>query len=106
VVEELAGEGIALVVGYAANRAEAKEAVAAAEAKGAQAIAMPADVADEVAMSEPFDAAESTFGGLQRLRREQGRGRGNDLYLGPRTARAGRHRQRCRAGTDRHGHVS
>lgn len=64
VAEELAGEGTALVVGYAANGAEAKEAVAAAEAKGAQAIAMPADVADERAVSELFDAAESTFGGV------------------------------------------
>jgi 3-oxoacyl-[acyl-carrier protein] reductase len=64
VVEELAGEGLAVVVGYAANRAEAKETVAAAEAKGAQAIAMSADVADEGAVSKLFDAAESTFDGV------------------------------------------
>jgi 3-oxoacyl-[acyl-carrier protein] reductase len=64
VVEELAGDGVALVVGYAANRAEAKEAVAAAEAKGARAVAVAADVADEVAVSELFDAAESAFGGV------------------------------------------
>ena len=64
VVEELAGEGTALVVGYAASHAEAKEAVAAAEAKGARAIAMPADVADESAVSELFDAAERDFGGV------------------------------------------
>jgi len=35
VVEELAGAGLAVVVGYGANRAEAKETLAAAEAKGA-----------------------------------------------------------------------
>lgn len=64
VVEELAGEGTALVVGYAANHAEAKEAVTAAEAKGARAVAIPADVADEVAVSELFDAAENAFGGV------------------------------------------
>jgi len=64
VVEGLAGEGIAVVVGYAANHAEAKEAVAAAEAKGAQAIAITADVADEGAVSKLFDTAESTFGGV------------------------------------------
>jgi 3-oxoacyl-[acyl-carrier protein] reductase len=64
VVEELASEGIALVVGYAASRAEAKDAVAAAEAKGARAIAMAADVADEGAVSKLFDMAESTFGGV------------------------------------------
>jgi 3-oxoacyl-[acyl-carrier protein] reductase len=67
VVEELAGEGHAVVVGYAANHAEAKETVAAAEAKGAQAIALPADVADEEAVSKLFDAAESTFGGVDTV---------------------------------------
>ena len=64
VVEELTGEGLAVVVGYAARHAEAKETVAAAEAKGGQAIAMPADVADEGAVSKLFDAAEHTFGGV------------------------------------------
>jgi 3-oxoacyl-[acyl-carrier protein] reductase len=64
VVGELAGHGLAVVVGYAANHAEARQAVAAAEAKGAQAIAMPADVADEAAVSKLFDEVESTFGGV------------------------------------------
>jgi 3-oxoacyl-[acyl-carrier protein] reductase len=64
VVEELASEDLAVVVGYAASQAEAKETVAAAEAKGANAIAMSADVADEGAVSKLFDAAESTFGGV------------------------------------------
>jgi len=64
VVEELAGEGLAVVVGYASRHAEAKEAVAAAEAKGARAIAVTADVADEDAVSRLFDAAEAAFGGV------------------------------------------
>jgi 3-oxoacyl-[acyl-carrier protein] reductase len=64
VVEELAGDGLAVVVGYASNHAEAKEAVAAAEAKGARAIAVAADVADEEAVSRLFDAAEAAFGGV------------------------------------------
>jgi 3-oxoacyl-[acyl-carrier protein] reductase len=64
VVEELAGAGLAVVVGYGANRAEAKETLAAAEAKGAAAIAVAADVADEAAVSGLFDAAETSFGGV------------------------------------------
>jgi 3-oxoacyl-[acyl-carrier protein] reductase len=64
VAEELAGEGLAVVVGYTASHAGANEAVAAAEAMGAQAIAMSADVADEGAVSRLFDAAESSFGGV------------------------------------------
>jgi 3-oxoacyl-[acyl-carrier protein] reductase len=53
-----------VVVGYAARHAEAKEVVAAAEAKGARAIAVTADVADEDAVSRLFDAAENAFGGV------------------------------------------
>jgi 3-oxoacyl-[acyl-carrier protein] reductase len=64
VVEELAGAGHAVVVGYAANHAEAKDTVAAAEGKGARAIAVAADVADENATSALFDAAETAFGGI------------------------------------------
>jgi 3-oxoacyl-[acyl-carrier protein] reductase len=64
VVAELAGAGLAVVVGYAARHAEAKEVVAAAEAKGARAIAVTADVADEDAVSRLFDAAENAFGGV------------------------------------------
>jgi len=64
VVEELAGAGLAVVVGYASRHAEAKEAVAAAEASGARAIMVTADVADENAVSRLFDAAEAAFGGV------------------------------------------
>lgn len=64
VVEELASGGLAVVVGYASRHAEAKQAVVAAEAKGARAIAVTADVADEDAVSRLFDAAEAAFGGV------------------------------------------
>jgi 3-oxoacyl-[acyl-carrier protein] reductase len=64
VVEELADAGLAVVAGYAASHAAAKETVAAAEARGARAIAMPADVADEGAVAKLFDAAQSAFGGV------------------------------------------
>jgi 3-oxoacyl-[acyl-carrier protein] reductase len=78
VVEELAGEGLAVVVGYASNYAKAEEAVAAAAAKGAQAIAVAADVADEEAVSKLFDAAESNFGGLDVVVNAAGM-----MHLGP-----------------------
>jgi 3-oxoacyl-[acyl-carrier protein] reductase len=64
VVEELAGDGLDVVVGYGSGHAEAKEAVAAAEARGARAVAVAADVADEEAVSRLFDTAETTLGGV------------------------------------------
>jgi 3-oxoacyl-[acyl-carrier protein] reductase len=64
VAEELASGGFAVVVGYAANEAEAGQAVAAAEATGARAVAVAADVADEQAVARLFDVAGATFGGV------------------------------------------
>ena len=62
--ERLAADGYALVINYAGNEAEANAAVQAVEKLGAQAIAIRADVADEVAVAAMFDAAEQTFGGV------------------------------------------
>jgi 3-oxoacyl-[acyl-carrier protein] reductase len=59
VVEELTTAGYAAVVGYGSNHAEAEQVVAAAEAKGARAVAVAADVADEDAVSRLFDTAET-----------------------------------------------
>jgi len=64
VVGRLAGDGFSIVIGYASNRAEASAAVAEAEAKGAKAIAIAADVADERAVESLFDQAEQAFGGV------------------------------------------
>jgi 3-oxoacyl-[acyl-carrier protein] reductase len=64
VVEQLAGDGLNVVVVYATNKSEAQAAVAAVESRGAAAIALGADVADEQAVSELFDEAERTFGGI------------------------------------------
>ena len=64
VVGRLAGDGFSIVIGYASNRAEASAAVAEAEAKGAKAIAIAADVADERAVARLFDEAEQAFGGV------------------------------------------
>ncbi|HTF51253.1 MAG TPA: SDR family oxidoreductase [Pseudonocardia sp.] len=62
--ERLAADGYPLVINYAGNKTEAEAAVAAVEKAGGQAIAVPADVADETAVAALFDTAEQTFGGV------------------------------------------
>ncbi len=62
--ERLAADGMAVVIVYAGNKAEADKAVDAIKASGGQAIAAQADVADEVALSAAFDLATETFGGV------------------------------------------
>lgn len=60
----LAAQGVAVVVGYTSKAAAATEVVDAITATGGQAVAVQADVADEVAVGAMFDAAEKTFGGV------------------------------------------
>lgn len=62
--ERLAADGFAVVINYAGNQTEADAAVSAITAAGGRAVAVRADVADEVAVSALFDTAESTFGGV------------------------------------------
>ncbi|MEV7341539.1 SDR family oxidoreductase [Streptomyces sp. NPDC093544] len=62
--ERLAADGFAVVVNYAGNEAEADKAVAAITGAGGLAIAVRADVADETEVAALFDAAESTYGGV------------------------------------------
>ena len=64
VVEELAGEGLDVVILYASNEAGARSVVVAAEAKGVRAMASQADVADEEAVASIFEATQRTFGGV------------------------------------------
>ncbi|MFC8827352.1 SDR family oxidoreductase [Streptomyces sp. NPDC057137] len=64
VAERLSAEGHAVVINYAGNQEAADAAVAELVAGGASAIAVRADVADENAVMELFDAAESEFGGV------------------------------------------
>ncbi|NUW31959.1 SDR family oxidoreductase [Nonomuraea sp. SMC257] len=59
----LARDGVAVVVGYAGDRAEAEAAVREITEAGGQAVAVRADVADEHAAAKLFDAAQSSFGG-------------------------------------------
>ncbi|WP_199441214.1 SDR family oxidoreductase [Umezawaea beigongshangensis] len=76
--ERLAADGFAVVVNFAGNRAEADATVAAIEDAGGRAIAVQADVADEVAVSAAFDTAEETFGGLDVVVNAAG-----IMHLGP-----------------------
>ncbi|MFE3116091.1 SDR family oxidoreductase [Streptomyces niveus] len=65
--QRLAADGHAVVVNYAGNQTEAEAAVAAITESGGTAMAFRADVADEVAVSALFDAAEETYGGVDVL---------------------------------------
>jgi NADP-dependent 3-hydroxy acid dehydrogenase YdfG len=62
----LAADGYALGVVFAGNRSEADAVVAEIDATRAEAgaLALQADVADEVAVAEAFDAVEARFGGV------------------------------------------
>jgi 3-oxoacyl-[acyl-carrier protein] reductase len=62
--ERLASDGYAVVVNFAGNQAAADDAVRALVKAGARALAVRADVADEVAVSAMFDRAEEEFGGV------------------------------------------
>ncbi|MBX7270159.1 SDR family oxidoreductase [Micromonospora sp. Llam7] len=64
VVERLAADGYAIVVSYRGNHTEAEAAVAAARAAGGDAVAIPADVADQAEVADLFDATERRFGGV------------------------------------------
>ncbi|MEU5339606.1 MULTISPECIES: SDR family oxidoreductase [unclassified Streptomyces] len=62
--ERLAGDGFAVVVNFAGNQTEADKTVAAITEAGGRALAFRADVADETEVAALFDAAESTYGGV------------------------------------------
>ena len=62
--ERLAADGMAVVIVYAGNTAEADKAVEEIKAAGGQAVAAQADVADEHAVAAAFDLAAETFGGV------------------------------------------
>jgi 3-oxoacyl-[acyl-carrier protein] reductase len=60
----LAADGQAVAIVYAGNTAEAESAVKEIQAAGGSAIAIQADVADEVAVAALFDTVEREFGGV------------------------------------------
>lgn len=73
IVNRLAAEGYAVLVGYAGNDQAAKEAVGVVEGRGGRAIAFRADVADEQAVAAMFDAALDAFGGTDVVAHAAGR---------------------------------
>ena len=77
-VERLARDGYRVVVNYAGSKSGAEDAVAAVAAEGGTAIAVRADVADEVAVAAVFDRAEESFGGVDVVVHAAGR-----MALGP-----------------------
>jgi 3-oxoacyl-[acyl-carrier protein] reductase len=62
--ERLAADGLAVVIAYARNDAEAHDVTESITTAGGSAIAMRADVADETAVAALFDTAERQFGGV------------------------------------------
>ena len=62
--ERLAADGLAVVIAYVGNQAEADAAVGGIQEAGGRALAVQADVADEAAVAALFDAAERHFGGV------------------------------------------
>lgn len=63
----LAADGYQTVVNYSASAAEAEKVVAAIQADGGKAMAVPADVADAAAVVMLFDRAEAEFGPVDVL---------------------------------------
>lgn len=73
VTEKLAADGLAVVVNYAGNTQAADDTVAAVTAAGGTAIAIQADVADEVQIAALFERAEAEFGGIDVVVNAAGR---------------------------------
>jgi 3-oxoacyl-[acyl-carrier protein] reductase len=63
----LAADGVAVVVHYNDNKGRADETVRAIVDAGGRAIAVGADIAEEAAAIELFDAAQQEFGGVDVL---------------------------------------
>ena len=64
VAKRLARDGCAVVVNYVGNAASAEATVADIRAHGGRAFAVQADVADEAAVAQLFDAAKREYGGI------------------------------------------
>jgi 3-oxoacyl-[acyl-carrier protein] reductase len=62
--ERLASDGQIVVIAYANNAVDADKTVQSIVEKGGKAIAIKADISDEVAVSKLFDITEKNFGGV------------------------------------------
>jgi 3-oxoacyl-[acyl-carrier protein] reductase len=67
VTERLGQDGFAVVVNYSGQAAPAETLVRKIEEAGGQALSVKADVSDPAAVRRMFDAAETTFGGVDVL---------------------------------------
>jgi 3-oxoacyl-[acyl-carrier protein] reductase len=76
--ERLGRDGFAVVVNYAGNETEAKAAVDTITGGGGEALPFRADVAEVDQVAALFDAAESTFGGVDVVVHAAG-----TMYLAP-----------------------
>jgi 3-oxoacyl-[acyl-carrier protein] reductase len=64
VVERLAADGFAVVLGYAGRKDLADELVTRLRTAGTRALAVQGDIGEESAVAALFDAAETEFGGV------------------------------------------
>jgi len=64
VAERLAGDGVAVAVGYAESSDTARDIVARVRSAGGTAVALRVDVADAEQVAALFDQVESEFGGV------------------------------------------
>lgn len=67
IAARLARDGFTVIVNYSGNAAAAETVVGQIEAAGGRALSARADVSDPAAMRGLFDAAETTFGGIDVL---------------------------------------
>jgi 3-oxoacyl-[acyl-carrier protein] reductase len=67
IATRLAGDGFTVIVNYAGSAAPAETLVRQIEQAGGKALAAQADVSDAAEVRRMFDAAESTFGGIDVL---------------------------------------
>jgi 3-oxoacyl-[acyl-carrier protein] reductase len=67
IAQQLAADGLAVVVNYAGSAREAGQVVDGIVSRGGRAIAVQADVADAAAARRLFDAATEAFGGVDVL---------------------------------------
>ncbi|MDF0506448.1 SDR family oxidoreductase [Burkholderia cenocepacia] len=67
IARRLVDDGMAVVINYAGNAAEADALVRELADAGGQAVAAQADVSDPGAVARLFDAAEAAFGGVDVL---------------------------------------
>ncbi|WP_193044774.1 SDR family oxidoreductase [Mycolicibacterium baixiangningiae] len=70
---KLAADGFAVVVNFAGDTAAADETVESITARGGQAMAVAADVADEAAVAVLFDRTEAQYGGVDVVVNSAGR---------------------------------